>query len=318
MKAVILGAGFIAEFHARGYGSQLCAVCDTDASKAQELAQKYGCRWYTDAQNMLDAEKPDVVSVCLPTWLHRPYAVMALESGAHVLCEKPLALTMDDCLAMQQAAKRCARQLVTAQVLRWWPEYACIAEQVKRLGTPQYISTRRLQHPSRISWHVEPKLGGGALYDLFIHDVDFVCSLMQEPPIVLAASGNRGPQGSFRRIDALLQFSGCCAHVEASSQMPAGYPFTAAFRAEYPDACIEYSFRTAVNINLEKPAQTEFLLYENGGPRAMPVCESAQETAFRDEIAAFLHGVETGLPSLPLEETIAVMQTVDTIHRLIC
>ena len=65
MKAVILGAGFIAEFHARGYGSQLCAVCDTDASKAQELAQKYDCRWYTDAQNMLDAEKPDVVpSVC--------------------------------------------------------------------------------------------------------------------------------------------------------------------------------------------------------------------------------------------------------------
>ena len=45
MKAVILCAGFIAEFHARGYGSQLCAVCDTDASKAQELAQKYDCLW---------------------------------------------------------------------------------------------------------------------------------------------------------------------------------------------------------------------------------------------------------------------------------
>ena len=318
MKAVILGAGFIAEFHARGYGSLLCAVCDTDAAKAQALAQKYCCRWYTDAQSMLEAEKPDVVSVCLPTWLHRQYVVMALESGAHVLCEKPLALTLDDCTAMQQTAERCRCQLVTAQVLRWWPEYAEIARQVQRLGTPQYISTKRLQHPSRMSWHVDPELGGGALYDLFVHDLDFVCSLMQEAPKVLCASGNRGKEGSFRRVDALLQFSnGCCAHVEASSQMPKGYPFTAAFRAEYSDACIEYSFRTAVNISLDKPAQTEFLLYENGQPRALPIHESAQEAAFRDEIAAFLRGIETGKPSLPIGQTLSVMQTVDAVHRLI-
>jgi len=318
MKAAILGAGFIAEFHACGYGDLLCAVCDTDADKAKALAQKYGCRWYTDAHLLLAQEKPDVVSVCLPTWLHRQYTVMALESGAHVLCEKPLALNMEDCRAMEQAAIRCGRQLVTAQVLRWWPEYAQIAQQVKRLGAPQYVQTRRLQHPMRIGWHMQPELGGGALYDLFVHDIDFVISLMGEAPQVLAASGSRGKEGSFRRVNAMLRFSnGCCAHVEASNQMPEGYPFTAAFHAEYPQACIDYSFRTARNIQMGASAKTECLLCENGIITELPLCENAQKEAFCAQIRAFMQGVEKGEPSLPIAQTLAVMQTVEEIHRMI-
>lgn len=104
MKAAILGAGFIAEFHAQGYAHAkdvtLCAVCDTDEAKARALTGRYGCAWYADAKTLLEKERPQLVSVCLPTYLHREYTVMALLSGAHVLCEKPLALTIEDCEAI--------------------------------------------------------------------------------------------------------------------------------------------------------------------------------------------------------------------------
>lgn len=86
VKAAILGAGFIAEYHALGYQEaediSLCAVCDTDKEKARALAQRYGCAWYTDAKTLLEKERPQLVSVCLPTHLHREYVCMALAAGA--------------------------------------------------------------------------------------------------------------------------------------------------------------------------------------------------------------------------------------------
>ena len=170
MKAAILGAGFIAEFHATGYaaleGVKLCAVCDSDPLKAQTLAERFHCAWYTEASALLTEQKPDLVSVCLPTFLHADYVCMALESGAHVLCEKPLALTMEDCERMQRGAEACGRILMTGQVLRWWPEYQTIASHIRRLGAPLFIRAQRLQHPSRIGWQMQKILGVPEEYEL--------------------------------------------------------------------------------------------------------------------------------------------------------
>lgn len=322
MKAAILGAGFIAEFHALGYrkaeGVSLCAVCDTDGDKARALAQKYGCTWYVDAKTLLEKERPQLVSVCLPTHLHREYVCMVLAAGAHVLCEKPFALTLEDCLAMQSAAEAAGRVLMVGQVLRWWPEYVTIAEEIRRLGAPLHIRARRLQHPSRESWHMQEQLGGGALFDLFVHDTDFILSLMGTDAQIVHANGSRGSGGSWRRVSATLKLkNGAVAEIEACSQMPAAYPFTAEFCAQYPSAAIDYRFRTAVNIERGAKADTFFLLYDGGSVRALPLSENAQEKAFRAEIAAFVRGAKTGVSPLPAQESIAVMRIIHEIRAML-
>jgi len=293
----------------------LIAVCDTDENKACALAERYGCAWYTDAGRLLKEQQPDLVSICLPTHLHREYTCMALRSGAHVLCEKPLALTMEDCEAMADEAAAAGRVLMTGQVLRWWPEYMKIAGEIKHLGAPLYVQTRRFQHASRPdSWHLQEKLGGGALFDLFIHDMDFLMSLFGTDPEVVAANGSRGSGGSWRRVAASLRFpSGVFATVEACNQMPEGYPFTAAFHAQYSRSALDYRFRTAVNIGLDARAETEFLLYDQGRIQALTPHEDAQAQAFRAEIAAFIKSVQSGVCALPIDESVRVMRV---IHRV--
>ena len=76
------------------------ALYATRMKPRRALTGRYGCAWYADAKTLLEKERPQLVSVCLPTYLHREYTVMALLSGAHVLCEKPLALTIEDCEAI--------------------------------------------------------------------------------------------------------------------------------------------------------------------------------------------------------------------------
>lgn len=319
MRAAIIGAGFIADFHAEGYqaaGAELAAVCDTNGERARQLAEKYGCRAYADAEEMLQAERPEVVSVCVPTFLHEPCVLAALKAGANVLCEKPMALTMESCLRMEQAAQAAGRVLMTAQVLRWWPEYQAVARQLHRMGRPDFIATQRLQHASRTTWLAHPEKGGGALFDLFVHDLDFVCSLMGYEPAVESALGYQGEEDSWRSLCVTLRWpDGAGAKIEASNRMPPRFPFTAAFRADYPNACVDYRFQAPVNIQRDAKTDTSFLLFENGEAQPLPISPNAQSEAFRQEIAAFVNGVQAGQSPLPVSDTLRVMALVHQIKE---
>lgn len=322
MRAAIIGAGFISDFHAQAYQSladvRLCAVCDIRADVAAAQAAKFGCSSYTDASSMLETEKPELVSVCVPTFLHEEYVLLALSHGANVLCEKPLCLTMESAYRMQEAAQTHHAMLMTGQVLRWWPEYAEIRKQIQRFGTPQLMATQRLQHAAENTWLQNPQMGGGALFDLFIHDLDFLCSLMGYTPQVEAVDGRIGKGGAYSSLNVLLHWdNGCCARLESANQMPIGYPFTATLRADYRDACIEYRFQAPNNIEKNDKTQTELLLFDNGGTQALPLCADAQSAAFHQEIAAFVHGVRCGINPLPISETLSVMKLVHQIKALL-
>ena len=220
---------------------------------------------------------------------------------------------------MQSAAKKAGRLLMIGQMLRWWPEYAAIAKEVRRLGAPLHIRARRLQHPSRPgSWHMMKDLGGGALFDLFVHDVDFVLSLMGTDAQVVCANGSRGGGGSWRRVSAVLRFpSGTHAEIEACSQMPPGYPFTADFVAQYPEAAIDFRFRTAVNISPGAKLETAFTLYDGSGAHPLPLSENAQEQAFDAQLAAFVRAAQSGVSPLPAEESVSVMRVIHKIKDLL-
>ena len=112
MKALLIGNGFISEVHRNAYRAfaeegkdiELIAICDV---RPEMLEKNSGQRLYTDVDEMLAREsEADFVDICVPTYLHADYAVKALESGKHVICEKPASLKIEDIDRIYDAAEK--------------------------------------------------------------------------------------------------------------------------------------------------------------------------------------------------------------------
>ena len=116
LRMGLIGAGTMGQWYARTFAeyerSQLVAICDLNDAKAQALAGQWQAAAYTDYQAMLAREQLDAVAVATPDRFHRAPVVACLEAGKHVLCEKPLATTMEDALAIEAAAARAGREVM--------------------------------------------------------------------------------------------------------------------------------------------------------------------------------------------------------------
>jgi predicted dehydrogenase len=104
-----LVCGRIGQRHAAHihHAGTLAAVCDIDVAKVEELGKKYSTHIYTNIDDLLMAEKNlDVVAICTPNGLHAEHSVKALKAGIHVLCEKPMALSIKECGEMIKTAEK--------------------------------------------------------------------------------------------------------------------------------------------------------------------------------------------------------------------
>jgi len=192
VRVAIIGAGAIAQrLHIPEFlkceDAQLIAIAEVDKRKARKVAQEFQIpRIYTDWQELLEKERPDAVSVCLPNYLHAEVTIKSLEAGAHVLVEKPMATTVRETDAMVEASRRNKRLLMVSQNMR----FASASEVAKQImekkmigqvntvcawvghGGPEYWEPNA-------KWFFElDKACGGALADLGIHAIDLVRYLM--------------------------------------------------------------------------------------------------------------------------------------------
>ena len=155
LKLGLLGAGFMGGTHAAAFARipdvQIFGISSRSAEKAEALAGKYGAKAFTDAMALATDPQVDIVSNTLPTHLHKDVTIAALQAGKHVLLEKPMALTVEDCDELVEAAKKADRVLMIGQVLRFWPEYVALVDYVKTgaLGKPLAAHARRLASPPR-------------------------------------------------------------------------------------------------------------------------------------------------------------------------
>jgi len=127
LRAGVIGAR-MGEAHVAAYvqhaATEVAVVCDTDLERAQQVAAKHNVPKAVADYRELLAEDVDIVSVASPDMAHREQCVAALEAGAHVLCEKPLALTIEDCEAIVAAADAAATLFMVGQVCRFAPGFA--------------------------------------------------------------------------------------------------------------------------------------------------------------------------------------------------
>ncbi|MBM3803389.1 MAG: Gfo/Idh/MocA family oxidoreductase [Acidimicrobiia bacterium] len=149
LKGVIVGAGYFAQFHAEAWnrtpGAAIAAVADVAEGRAHDFAAKWNIpRADRDAAAMLDREKPDFVDIVTRPETHRPLVEMAASLGIHAICQKPMAPSWKDCLAMVDACRRAGVRLLIHENWRWQPWF----REARRvmdggaLGTPYYLAFR--------------------------------------------------------------------------------------------------------------------------------------------------------------------------------
>jgi len=191
LKIAIVGAGFAARVvHLPGYegvGQPVAAICDLDQTIAKTIADRFSIpNVYADWQEMLEKEQPDIVSVCLPNALHYEITMGALDAGAHVLCEKPLATTMRQAHEMFDKAREKGKILMAAQLYRHNPEPRALKRIVDSgvLGEVYHgesIAMRRLGIPTWGKFTQSSASVGGALFDIGVHMLDQTLWLMGNP-----------------------------------------------------------------------------------------------------------------------------------------
>jgi UDP-N-acetyl-2-amino-2-deoxyglucuronate dehydrogenase len=184
LKFALLGCGRIGERHAEQIQriGILVAVCDIVGSKATKTGQIYGSKIYTDFDELLKNENDiDVVSVCTPNGLHAEHSIKAFRKGIHVLCEKPMAITVYDCGEMIKEAEKANKRLFVVKQNRYNPPVQAIKEALDdcRLGKIYSIQlncfwNRNIEYYSQSEWKGTLDLDGGTLFTQFSHFIDLL------------------------------------------------------------------------------------------------------------------------------------------------
>lgn len=195
LKVGVVGCGSIAKFrHLPEYAMndqvEIVAVCDIVEERANKMVEEYGGKAFTDYKEMLREAELDIVSVCLPNYLHAPVSIAALEAGKHVLCEKPMATSEEEALNMIQAAEKNGKKLMIAHNQRFVASHEKARELIAD-GTVGKIHSFRTAfgHPGPEGWSIDGKDSWffrkeeafiGAMGDLGVHKTDLMRYLLGE------------------------------------------------------------------------------------------------------------------------------------------
>ncbi|UCC99003.1 MAG: Gfo/Idh/MocA family oxidoreductase [Phycisphaerales bacterium] len=286
IRVGIVGFGFMGRTHYKCWkgldGVDVAAVCDVNPNIEEDTKKAVGnigdtqdtvdfgsLELYTDFEKMLAEAKLDAISITLPTYLHADCSIKALSAGIHVMCEKPMALTDEDCQRMIDAAKRSGKVLQIGHCVRFWPEYAKAKEIVEsgQYGRVIAATFQRLGAApmwSADNWFLDEQRSGGMALDLHIHDTDYVQYLFGVPKAVCSFAA-KGPGGALAHIVTQYLYDD-----DRVITAEGGWAMTPAF-----------GFEMSFNIALEKAT----LVYDLTRDPAFRVCP-AEGAAFTPEVEA--------------------------------
>lgn len=204
MKGIgIIGCGKIAQVrhipeYAENPDAKLVGFYDINQQRAEELAKKYGAKAYASVEDLLADENIDAVSICVANHAHAEVTIKALEAGKDVLCEKPMATTMEDCEAMVAAAKKTGKKLMIGQNQRLAKAHAKAKKLIDEGWIGNVLTFRTtFGHGGPETWSVDPgkntwffdktKAAMGAMADLGIHKTDLIQFLLGQKVVKVSA-----------------------------------------------------------------------------------------------------------------------------------
>lgn len=185
----IIGAGLIADFHAKAIqnleNARLTGICSSNPDKARKLAEKYNCKTFKDSTELLRSDEIEIVTIATPSGAHMEPTIEAALCGKHVICEKPLEISLERVDKMIEAHNKAGTKLGGIFNYRYNDSFKYLKSAIDngRFGTITYASIHvpwwRSDDYYKDSWHGTLKLdGGGALMNQAIHMIDILQHLM--------------------------------------------------------------------------------------------------------------------------------------------
>jgi predicted dehydrogenase len=306
VRLAVIGTGILGSRHARVWheraDTELVAVCDLDAARAQNIAHEYTARAFTDYHEMFAQTELDAVSVATPDHWHRTPVLAALEAGLHVLQEKPLATNADDARAIADAAAKSNRVVMVNFSQRFVTDHIWLHDAIARgdIGKPRMVISIKHDNLSVPTGMIRAWAHNTSpLYFMTSHDLDLVHWFLGVDPVSVMAQETRGTLDAqsipvHDGLNALIRFGDdILANFHSSWIHPNTYPRIAdGFLQIIGDAgALTYSnrTRTAELFNARGGQKIEF-----SGPHTADIVEGKVTGAFVSSLRYFLECVRTG------------------------
>ena len=333
-KIAIIGAGGIARgAHLKpGWlavpGAEIVAVCDTNADAAQKMADDFQIpHVFTDFHALLKMDEIVAVDICTPNKVHTPAVIAALGAGKHVLCEKPLAVTVSEILSMCEALRQSGKILMTAQHHRYSPASVAIKAWIDSgaLGEVYHSrvnATRRNMLPIQPGF-IDPTLsGGGPCMDIGVHALDTALWLMNFPrPVRVSGRAHTnfakgfdipGEWGEWdRKLFGVEDFASGFIHFANGSTMVLEASWLQHQEKEELNATLQ-----GKGASIRWPSGHFHSVVNRSLVDGVVLPAAGRQPAHTEEILAFARAIREGRPSpVPLEQSIVVIGVLEAIMK---
>jgi predicted dehydrogenase len=215
IRYAVAGQGYIAQaavlpaFENAAKNSELVALISDDPAKLAKLARKYDVKHtydYSEYDECLRSGDVDAVYIALPNHMHQEYTVRAAQAGIHVLCEKPMALTVGECQSMIHACRDNRTKLMIAYRLHFEKSNlkAIQLAQSGKLGDLRIFSSVFTMQVKAGNSRLQRALGGGTLYDIGIYCINAARYLFQDEPVKVFANRARSDDVRFSEVEEMV------------------------------------------------------------------------------------------------------------------
>ncbi|SFN39984.1 Gfo/Idh/MocA family protein [Mycetocola miduiensis] len=293
MKVAVIGGGAIGTVHAKAYvaaGAQLVGVVEPVTAVGERFSTAFGVPVFDTLDSLLAGDNPpEAISICTPPFTHRQLAEVAMKAGVHVLCEKPMAHTIEDARALHRSAEASNVTFATAYCHRFQPELELIHSHIEtgEIGTVRTFFNAFSGHQDDIEtrWFGRKELaGGGALIDAGIHSIDifrYLCGEVDSATGTLATVlDGTGLEVEHTAAMTLRSVTHVIGTIECSWKSPTGQSIV---RVEGSEGSLTFDYARQGQVAKQSRSGEVEILQVSPGNR------------FEREIADFIRSVTVGM-----------------------
>lgn len=274
--------------------ARLVGVADVNAEAVARASTELGAAGFDSAEALLANPEVEAVVIASPPFQHRPLTELAASRGKHIFVEKPMAAKPEDCDPMMEAAAKAGVTLMVGQVLRYYPTWAHIIEQVRSgaIGTPMGITVTRIgggwggwSQP----WRNSLEMSGGLLMEVNAHEIDFMCQIGGDVTRVYAEADHycEGTEDYPNLYFVSLRFASGAVGLLHASTVSALNDLSGKIQGSEGTIIYTNGFSADGEIRYAK---------RDGQPETLRVGDIEVEQPVRKELRLFVESVQSGTP----------------------